>query len=443
MPVYPVIHHRIIHLLTISVLAISAVFLAGCSDSNPSGLPDDNSSNSVPSDGLTSVFDESDAVNERFGTVTSRNTNPDVDSASQAMVVRAINEFSLDLHRIVANGEPDGGSVESGYSAAVALSLAYAGTSGETQVALANMLGVDDISEPLLHIGMNTLDLALTSRSNEDLVLHTANRVFVRPDFTLQNSYLDIATGDYGAPVTEADFAGATDEVTRLVNDWVAEQTDNFIPSIINRFSPQTVFALLNTIFLDAGWQDQYESIGERPFNAIDGTTAMVESFSGRSDIPLLRSDNLTALEIPYGGGDIAMLLLMPTAISDFESTLNENTLDSKVNAMTNSDVTFVVPNWEDEADLDLASILAPLGFPTNPWDFGRMFEGGEFLEVIAKQKARIEVDENGTRAAAVTIVAGIESVSEFVTIDQPFVYVIRDRVTGLVLFSGRVVSPG
>ncbi len=71
------------------------------------------------------------------------------------------------------------------------------------------------------------------------------------------------------------------------------------------------------------------------------------------------------------------------------------------------------------------------------------MFEGGEFLEVIAKQKARIEVDENGTRAAAVTIVAGIESVSEFVTIDQPFVYVIRDRVTGLVLFSGRVVSPG
>jgi len=285
--------------------------------------------------------------------------------------------------------------------------------------------------------------LALNSRNNEDLVLHTANRVFIRPGSSLQVSYLDIATGDYGAPITEADFAGATDEVTRLVNAWVAEQTDDFITSIINRFSPQTVFALLNTLFLDAGWQDQYESAGERSFNTIDGTTEMVESFTGRSQVPLLQTDDLTALEIPYGGGDIAMLILMPTVIADFESTLDENTLNSVLSAMSESDVTFVVPNWAYEAEIDLVEALTPLGFPANPWNFDRMFDSGGSLEVLAKQKARIEVDENGTRAAAVTLVVGIESVSDFVTIDRPFVYLIRDRVTGLILFTGRVVSPG
>lgn len=417
--------------------------LAGCSGSSSGDNPISNGDDNIMSGSTASPFDNSNAVNERFGALTSRNIAPDIDEDSQTAVVRSINDFSLNVHRIVAASDPDNGSVESGYSAAVALSMAYAGTASTTQSALANMLGVDDIEESVLHSANNALGLALTSRSNEDLVLHTANRVFVRPGFELQNRYMDIVTGDYGAPVTEADFAGANEEVTQLVNAWVSQQTGGFIPKIVDSFSPQTVFALLNTIFLDAGWQDEYQAIGAQAFNAIDGSTVSVESFGGRSQLPLLRNDDLLAVEIPYGGGDIAMLILMPTSLADFESTLDAVSVNNVVNAMSNSDVRFTVPNWEDEAELDLVELLAPLGFPPNPWDFGRMVEGGTSLEVFAIQKARIEVDENGTRAAAVTVVGGIESVPEFVTIDRPFVYMIRDRVTGLILFTGRVVSPG
>ncbi len=112
------------------------------------------------------------------------------------------------------------------------------------------------------------------------------------------------------------------------------------------------------------------------------------------------------------------------------------------VSTMNDSDVNFTVPNWEDDADLDLGALLAPKGFPVGPWDFGRMLDGGASLDVLAKQKARIEVDKDGTRAAAVTVVAGVESLPEFVSINSPFVYMIRDRVTGLILFTGRVVAP-
>ena len=289
---------------------------------------------------------------------------------------------------------------------------------------------------------MNALALALDNRTNEELILHTANRVFVRPGLSLQNTYLDVATEHYDAPVVEADFAQQTDEVTRLVNAWVADQTDEFIPSIIDRFSPTTVFALLNTLFLDAAWQDEYRAVESLDFNALGGTTITVEGFGGRSDLPIFRSDDLLAIEIPYGGGDIAMLILMPTSIADYEVTLDATGVENLVSAMNIRDIEFTVPNWNDEAELDLVDLLTPVGFPANPWDFGRMIQGGANLEVFAKQKARIEVDKDGTRAAAVTIVGADESVPEFVGIDSPFVYLIRDRITGLILLTGRVVAP-
>ena len=136
------------------------------------------------------------------------------------------------------------------------------------------------------------------------------------------------------------------------------------------------------------------------------------------------------------------MLILMPTSIADYEVTLDATGVENLVSAMNIRDIEFTVPNWNDEAELDLVDLLTPVGFPANPWDFGRMIQGGANLEVFAKQKARIEVDKDGTRAAAVTIVGADESVPEFVGIDSPFVYLIRDRITGLILLTGRVVAP-
>ena len=121
-----------------------------------------------------------------------------------------------------------------------------------------------------------------------------------------------------------------------MVNEWVAEQTDDFIPSIIDSFSTETVFALLNTIFLDAGWRDEYRELGETVFNTLDGTTVLVESFGGVAPLGLqvLRSDDLIAIEIPYGGGDITMLIFMPQSIADFETSLDAETVENLVDAM-------------------------------------------------------------------------------------------------------------
>ncbi len=403
---------------------------------------DSSSDNADATNNGETLFASSEAVNERFGTLTTRELEPQVDEATRAALITALNDFSLTLHQAIAAQSPNEGSVESGLSAALAFLLTSAATGGDTYSGLTSLLGVDVLNEDDIHAAVNELSLILESRANEDLILHTANRVFVRPGLDLQTAFLDTATGDYGAPVTEADFAAAPQEVADEINGWVSQQTNDFIPSIINQLPTNTVFAILNAIFLDAKWEDTYEDVGERAFTAIDGSVTNVENFGGRSMLPWLVRDDLSAIEIPYGGGEIAMLILVPESIQSFEASLSATSLAEIVSSMEERDVTFNVPNWEQNSELDLMDILAPAGIPASPWNFERLVNGGTALEVIARQRAKIEVDKDGTRAAAVTLVAGIESIGEFVSIDKPFVYVLRDRTTGVALFTGRVVAP-
>ena len=431
------------HLLYPLLLSLPLALVA-CGDDGDGDAPTVTDPTGPAGDG----FADSDAFTERFGTRTARDANPDVDDATRDALVDALNDFSLELHRAVASADPGAGTVSSGYGAATALSLALAGTAGDTRSALANLLGVAAIDESAVHAGMNALAQALEARSNDDLVLRTANRAFVRPGLALRDTYLDVAVGDYGAPVTEADFAGATDEVTRRVNAWVSARTDGFIDSIVERVDPGTVFALLNALFLDAAWSDTWSELAPLDFTTADGTTAPVPAFGGRETLGTVEADGVRGVELPYAGGELAMLILVPDELASFEGTLDAAALDALVAGLASSEVQLRVPKWEDDADIDLSTLLAPLGLPANPWDFGRMIESdAPTVDVTALQKARIEVDENGTRAAAVTGVVGVTSLPPgdpvVFDVDRPFVYVLRDRPTGTVLFTGRVLDPG
>ena len=428
-------------LLRPTALSLTLLLVACGDDDSPAPAGD-------PGAPPSASFADSDAFTERFGTRTARDENPDVDDATRAALVTALNDFSLELHRAVASADPGAEAISSGYGAATALALALAGTDGDTRTGLANLLGVDALDEATVHAGMNALARALESRSNEDLVLRTANRGFVRPGLPLADAYLDVAVGDYGAPLTEADFAGAPDEVARLVNAWVSERTDGFIDSIVDGFAPSTVFVLLNALFLDAAWQDAWTARDAIDFTTSDGTTAPVPGFGGQERLGTVEASGVRGVELPYAGGELAMLILVPDDLAAFEATLDAAALEALVAGLASNEVRLRAPNWDDELEIDLSARLGPLGLPANPWNLGRMIDdpAGADVAVAALQKARIEVDENGTRAAAVTGVIGTTSVpGEPVAfdVDRPFVYVLRDRVTGTVLFTGRVLDPG
>lgn len=416
-----------------ALTAVAVVLLVGCSNSTNSS--EDAMTSSSP-------FADSEFVSERLGMLTERDLSPQVSEPTRTAVVNSLNNFSFDMHRAVSSASPNSGSVESGFSAALALLLSSAATAGNTQSELFSLLGMDALDEDDVHAAINELSQMLDSRTNDDLILHTANRVFVKPGLDLQTPFLDRATAEYGAPVVEANFAEAPEEVVSAVNGWVSDQTNGFIPRVVNQLDPNTVFALLNAIFLDATWRDEYEGVDEQPFNNIDGTVTSVAGFTGRSELPLLVRDDLTALEIPYGGDELAMLIMMPNTLSSLETSLNAQVFEEIVGALEVDDVQFTAPSWKQSAEFDLVQLLSPLGLPANPWNFSRLASDSGSLDVLANQVARIEVDENGTRAAAATIIAGATSLPLSVTIDRPFIYALRDRATGAVLFTGRVVMP-
>ena len=431
-------------------LSLPLLLLVACGDGDDPSVAENDPPAVVttPDDRTAGDFAASEAFTERFGTRDARDRDPVVDPATLDALVTALNDFSIDLHRAVSGADPNAGTVSSGYGAATAFSLALAGTAGDTRASLANLLGVDAIDEADVHVGMNALAQALESRSNDELVLRTANRAFVRPGLPLTDAYLDVAVGEYGAPVTEADFAGAPDEVRRVVNAWVSNETDGFIDAIVDRVDPATVFVLLNAIFLDAGWQDEWEEIAPLEFSAADGATAPVPAFGGRARLGTVEADGVRGVELSYAGGELAMLVLVPDDLAAFEAGLDAAAIDALVGGLASTDVRLRAPKWTEDASLALGPLLAPLGLPANPWDFGRMIDdpAAAAVDVTALQRARIEVDENGTRAAAVTGLVGATSaeIDEPIAfdVDAPFVYLLRDRVTGTVLFTGRVLDP-
>lgn len=422
----------------VAVYILAAFILSCCSDNAPN-----DQSNSTNTFGLND-FSATPSVNERYGTVTSRNLNPSAGESLESAVVDSINSFSLALHRSIAAHSPDENSIESGYSSANVLALASSGAGGNTYQGLVELLGLSVMTEDDIHQSMNRLSLSLLNRSNNDVALNIANRLFVEPNLDLANQMLDIATESYGAPVTVSDFLNDTSNVETAINDWVSEKTNDFIPKFIDNIDPLTRFIMVNALFLDAGWTSVFEQ-GIINFRNINGEANEVEAFGGRRELLTMQNESLSAVEIPYQGEELALLIIMPENLNDYEATLDTNSLTDIVNNLTLMDTALAVPSWSHSSEINLAEQLAPIGFPAQPWDLSRMINGQHLeIKIKSSQMAAIEVDENGTKVAAATTVSNVPiSVPKIeMVFNRPFFYAIRDRITGLVLFTGRIVNP-
>lgn len=427
------------------VLLFAAVAsTTACSSSNDTVLGE----NAPPGSAVSSdVIAQSSIATELFGKVRDRRVLDDPANGVSDALVSSINDFTLTLHRAQAGSQPDKNAVSSGYSMAAALSFLRAGASGVTDSDLSSLLEQNAIAETNVHQSLNAISQTLVARNNDKLVLNTANRVFTKPQLLFKESFLDIATGEYAAPITEVDFATTTQAAIELINAWSSEQTDGFIDKVAStdNIKSNTQTVLLNAIFLDAAWNEPFDDLGDLDFFPLGGTRTQVPFFGDRRDLAYSMTNELTVVRLPYAGDGLSMLIMMPADLASFESELTMSSLNSIENALEISDIDFKMPVYASENLIDANALLEPLGMPVNDLDLSDMFvqPPEEPLRLSVQQKARIEVDRNGTRAAAVTVV-GIETTSlpQRVSIDQPFLYVLRDSATGLILFSGRVVDP-
>ena len=380
-----------------------------------------------------------------------RDTSSAASDEAVERLVRGTNQFAVEFFGAVA--DPAQNTVIGNYSLSTALLLAMAGTAGDTTAAFARLLGVEDVESHELHPAANAVDLALESRSGEGVTLLTANSLFVQDGLELNHEYLDIAVGSYGAPTRTVDFRRRGEEATTAVNQWVSDNTEGFIERITDGFSEDTVVVLANAMYLKALWAAEFERLEAlRPFTLADGTTVDTAYMEHTDSLPLLRGPDFVAVELPYRGEELSLVVVQPADLAAFERHMSAERLNEIAQGLRVRDIDFKVPIWSTKTDVDALGPLHGLGLP-RAYDFSTMVDpamlariGGRDLTIDEiLHTARIEVDEEGTTAAAATVI-GIKTTSiqevEIVTIDSPFLYFIRDRASEAILFIGHVADP-
>lgn len=380
-------------------------------------------------------------------------------SAEAATAAGAMNAFGLDLYRAISG--TDGNVVFSPSSIALAVAMARAGARGETAAEMDRVL--HDLAAEGRENGINALDLALSERSGSfidqggeerDVTLRIANAPFAQRGMPLEQAYLEALATGFGAGLRLVDYIGATEDSRRLINGWVAGQTEDRIPELIGpgTLTPMTRLTLVNAIYLKAPWQTRFEpeATTDGTFTRLDGTTVQVPSMRTASSFRYAAGDGWRAVELPYVGGSLAMTIVVPEDLVAFEAALDVAALDALVAALEDRQVDLAFPKFGIETRAELARILGLLGMPTAFDEVHADFSGITTAEQLfisdVIHQANIDVDEAGTEAAAATAVvmrATSIPVDEVeLSIDRPFLFLLRDLPTGAVVFMGRVADP-
>ncbi len=380
-----------------------------------------------------------------------RETAPAVPSADLAELVAGNSAFAFDLYHALR--QQGGNLFYSPYSISAALAMTYAGARGETERQMADTLHYT-LPQERLHPAFNALDLALTG--SDEFTLHIANAIWGQTGHPFLAGFLDALAQNYGAGLRLLDFAKEPEPSRQVINDWVSQQTEERIKDLIPQggITPATVLVLANAIYFDADWQHPFAegSTRDGAFHTLDGAqvTAPMMSMAEYPTLSYGQGEGYQVVELPYAGGQMAMLVLVPDAgqFEAFEATLDAGRVEAILGSLEPKQVALTMLKFSYQSEFSLAKTLAALGMPAAfvDADFAGMDGARELFISDVFHKAFVAVDEAGTEAAAATAVVVAKTAAPAydveLTIDRPFVYMIRDVETGAILFVGRVVDP-
>ncbi len=372
----------------------------------------------------------------------------------------AVNAFGLDLYRALATGDPSTNLVMSPASIALALAMARPGARGQTASEMDAVM--HDLGSDAHAAWVAGLDQALNERSGtfndamgepQQVTLREVNAAFAQRGLSLDQGYLDALATRFDAGLRLVDYRQAAEAARVLINGWVADQTEQRIRELLaeGTLDPQTRLVLVNAIYLKAAWQTafQKEATTSAPFTRPDGSTVEVPMMHAQDQYRYAAGDGWQAVELPYIGGQLAMLLVVPDDLAAFTSTLDAATLDGIVTALSSIEVNLGLPRFSAETQVELSTVLSALGMPTafsEQADFGGITSEEPLRISAVVHQANIDVDEAGTEAAAATAVVmeamGMPIEPVTLTIDHPFLFALRDATTGTILFLGRVSDP-
>jgi serine protease inhibitor len=369
-------------------------------------------------------------------------------------LVRANNGFGFNLFRELAAAKPESNLLISPASILTALVMTYNGAEGETRAAMEETLQLREMT--MTETNKAFTDLLTVLRNPDPKVeLTIANSLWAREGITFNDDFLQRNRDHFGAEINTLDFndAGAAN----LINYWVKEKTKNKIEGIVDPpINPDTILFLINAIYFKGDWSEPFdaEMTGEMPFHLPDGTVKQHPMMFHTGDFRYSENELFQAVSLPYGKNErVSMYLFLPAkdfTLEQFYAKLNATTWEQWLDSFLTREGRVGLPRFKFSYETSLNDALKALGmgiaFDESAADFSGMRPIPPRLVISeVKHKTFIEVNEEGTEAAAVTSVeVGITAMPELFTmiLDRPFFFAIVDDMTGTILFMGSVMEP-
>jgi len=378
-----------------------------------------------------------------------------IDAKSEKLV-EADNEFGLDLFKKVYDDpETPGNFMISPLSVSLALSMAYNGANTETKEEMKEAMRLDGLTPEEINNAYKSLVEALTS-ADDKVMMEVANSIWYRNNYSVQQSFLDINKNYYDAEVNAADFNNP--ETVDLINGWVSDKTHEKIPEIIKAIPSDAVMYLINAIYFNGTWTKEFnpESTQEFSFENEKGNYVVAELMGRKDSLNYFSNETFSAIELPYGKGNFNMMVMLPNydkSVGEVIGQLSPSNWEKwqKAFVHTNS-VDIRLPKYKIEFEIMLNDILKSMGMQqafTTSADFSGINPARDLYISMVKHKTFVEVDEEGTEAAAVTIIGftntsvnpvGPQWIPFYCT--RPFLFAITEKETGAILFMGKVGDP-
>jgi len=371
----------------------------------------------------------------------------DDDIVADAILPSDITTFDFKLFGELIRREGIGKNIfMSPISIAIALAMTCNGAQGETQKAMAEVLELTGID---LETVNQTNALLIKDLGNPDpkVQLDIANSLWVREGVKFKPDFIQRNEDFYGAKVTNLDFddPGAPD----IINNWVSEKTHGNIDKIIDKIDDLSILFLINALYFKGTWTVEFdrEKTYEGTFIRIDGSKKNIQMMNSKSDYMYYWDEKFEAISLPYGNGRVSMYIFLPnrdSSLREFYGSLNERNWRLWMSRFIETEVDIRLPKFslEYEATLNDALIALGMGVAFAPGaDFRGMSEDSPWIGEV-KHKSFVEVNEEGTEAAAATVVEMKLGGPWGMFVDRPFFCAIRDNKTGKILFMGSIVDP-
>ena len=335
--------------------------------------------------------------------------------------------------------------------------MTYGGAGGRTAEQMADVLHLSGLDGDV-HAALGKLTASLNAPAEADYKLSVANALWGQSGYRFRREFVELLDERYAAPLNEVDFKAALQQACDRINTWVADKTAGKITKLVDAraMPPSTRLVLTNAIYFKGAWRHPFDAkhTEPAPFKLAGGKQVDVPMMRQKRRFGLFENVEFQVLAMPYGkAGELEMLVMLPRATDGllrFERCLTLDELGDWLDNMRSREVIVWLPRTKITGEFQLGRTLAKMGMPdafsADRADFSRMTEQEKLFIGMVVHKAYVDVNEEGTEAAAATGVGMAATAmpkppARFVA-DHPFMFLIRDTRSNALLFIGRVMNP-